>query len=165
MIVPFAQEKWPCPYKNQGCDLTKVKKSWKLGSRPGSLYGLEDRAPWTSWMCNFGGFTNSPHPHKQGFRHNTGYFSSFKKILRQRKICKKILKWGKIPKNHTPEEWNSRPGACLAWKSLVLSKVQFLKFDASWVPFLEWNDWVLLPASWLTKLQILLKTIFFAKFA
>ena len=31
-----------------------------------------------------------------------GYFSSFKKILRQREICKKILKSGKILRNHRP---------------------------------------------------------------
>ena len=49
----------------QGCDLTKIKKSGKMGSRPGSPFGLEDKAPWTSWMFNFGGFTDSPHPHKQ----------------------------------------------------------------------------------------------------
>ena len=37
-------------------------KSWKLGSGPGSPFGLEDKAP---WVFNSGGFTDSPHPHKQ----------------------------------------------------------------------------------------------------
>ena len=52
----------------QGCDLTKVKKSWKMGGGPGSPFGREDKAPWTSWMFNFGGFTDSPHTHKQETR-------------------------------------------------------------------------------------------------
>ena len=30
--------------------------------------GLEDKAPRNSWMFNFGGFTDSPHPHKQETR-------------------------------------------------------------------------------------------------
>ena len=33
-----------------------------MGSRPGCPFGLEDKAPWTSWMFNFWGFTDSPHP-------------------------------------------------------------------------------------------------------
>ena len=41
------------------------KKSWKMDSRPGSPLGLEDKAPRTSWMFNFGGFADSPHSHKQ----------------------------------------------------------------------------------------------------
>ena len=50
----------------QGCDLTKVKIP---GKRVVGL-GLpsEDKAPWTSWMFNFGGFTDYPHPHKQETR-------------------------------------------------------------------------------------------------
>ena len=46
----------------------KQKKSWKLGSGPGSPFGLEDKAPWISWMFNFGGFTDSPHPRNQDTR-------------------------------------------------------------------------------------------------
>ena len=43
-------------------------KSWKMGSRPGSPFGHEDKAPWTSLIFHFGGFTDSPHPHKQQTR-------------------------------------------------------------------------------------------------
>ena len=46
----------------------KSTKSWKMGSGPGSPFGLEDKAPWTSWMFIFGGFTDSPHPQKQETR-------------------------------------------------------------------------------------------------
>ena len=46
------------------CDLTKVKYP-EMGSRPGSPFGLDDKDPWTSWMFNFWGFTDSPHPSKQ----------------------------------------------------------------------------------------------------
>ena len=37
----------------QRCDLTKRKKSWRIGSGPGSPFGLQDKAPWTCWMFNF----------------------------------------------------------------------------------------------------------------
>ena len=82
----------------QRSDLTKVKKSWKMGSGPGSPFGLEDKAPWASWMFNCGGFTDSPHLHKQEARgldtiQATSFLvatcTSFKTILKQRKICKK----------------------------------------------------------------------------
>ena len=49
----------------------KSKKSLKMGSGPGWLglpLVLEDKARWTSWMFNFVGFTDSPHPHKQETR-------------------------------------------------------------------------------------------------
>ena len=36
-----------------GVRFDKSKKSWRMGSRPGSPFGLEDEAPWTSWMLNF----------------------------------------------------------------------------------------------------------------
>ena len=36
-----------------------------MGSRPGSPFALEDKA---SWMFNFWGFTDSPHPHKRETR-------------------------------------------------------------------------------------------------
>ena len=43
-----------------------------MGRSPGSPFGLEDKAPppppRTSWMFNFGGFTDSPHPDKQETR-------------------------------------------------------------------------------------------------
>ena len=41
----------------------KSQISWKSG--PGSPFGQEDKAPWTSCMFNFRGFTDSPHPHQQ----------------------------------------------------------------------------------------------------
>ena len=96
----------------QCCDLTS-QKSWKMGSGPGSPFGLEDKSPCTSWMFHFWGFTDSPHPHKiirnRRFGHNTGYFflslgmvatsllslgrpygcyfSSFKKMFRLTELC------------------------------------------------------------------------------
>ena len=84
-----------------------------MGSGPGSPFGVEDKAPWTSWMINFGGFTDSPHPHKQETRgldtiQTTSLFSLVaisllsRTFLRQREICKKILKSGKIVRNHRP---------------------------------------------------------------
>ena len=43
----------------------KRKQYFKMGSRPGSLFGLEDKP----LGCKiFGGFTVSPHPHKQETR-------------------------------------------------------------------------------------------------
>ena len=54
------------PY--QECDLIKVKNPEKMGSGPGSPFGLEDKAPWTSRMFNFGGFNDSTHLHKQETR-------------------------------------------------------------------------------------------------
>ena len=44
------------------------KKSKEIVNGPGSPFGLDDKAPWTSWMFNFGGLTDSPHPHKQETR-------------------------------------------------------------------------------------------------
>ena len=66
-----------------------------MGSRPGSPFGLEDKASWTSWKFNFGGFTVFPYAEKHETRGLEtiqatffgGYFFSFKKILRQREIC------------------------------------------------------------------------------
>ena len=43
-------------------DKSKNPEKWVAG------LGLEDNAPWTSWMFNSGGFTDSPHPHKQETR-------------------------------------------------------------------------------------------------
>ena len=51
---------------NSGCDLTKVKKSWKMGCGPGSPFGLEDKAPWISWLFNFWGFTDSKSTQTRG---------------------------------------------------------------------------------------------------
>ena len=84
------QQQWWC----QRCDLTKViQKSWKMGSGPGSPFGLEDKAPWTSWMFNLGRIyrlSTSPQTRNLRFGHILGgCFSSFKKILRQSKICNK----------------------------------------------------------------------------
>ena len=72
-----------------------------MGSGPGSPFGLlEDKAPEPPGCLIFGGFTDSPHPHKQEtggldtiqatvISFLGGYFSSFKKICRQRQISKK----------------------------------------------------------------------------
>ena len=70
-----------------------------MGSRPGSPFGQEDKA---AWMFNLGGFTDSPHPHKQQTRclytiQATSFFPSlvatsllFKKMLCQREIFVKL---------------------------------------------------------------------------
>ena len=47
-------------------NITKLKNGQAWVSL--SPVGLEDKAPWTSRMLNFGGFTDSPHPHKQETR-------------------------------------------------------------------------------------------------
>ena len=49
----------------QGCELSKVKKSWKMGSGPGSPSPSLPLplAPWTSWMFNFGGYLQTLHIH------------------------------------------------------------------------------------------------------
>ena len=80
-------------------------KSKKWVSRPGSLLSLEAKAPWTSWVFNFGGFTDSLHPHKQETRslgaiQATSFFPwwlllFFQDFFRQRKICKKSWNWQK----------------------------------------------------------------------
>ena len=49
----------------QGVWFDKSNKSWKMGSGPGSLFGLEDKASWMILFFIFGGFADSPHPHKQ----------------------------------------------------------------------------------------------------
>ena len=83
-----------CSKTKQGCDLTKVNKSGKMGSRPGSPFSLEDKPPRTSWM--FGGFwriyrlcTNKKLEVWTQYRLLLSflgvYFSSFKKFLRQKK--------------------------------------------------------------------------------
>ena len=63
-----------------------------MGRGPGNTLG-QGQSP-----LNFGGFTDSPHPHEQETRGLDtiqatsflgGCFSSFKKILRQREIFKK----------------------------------------------------------------------------
>ena len=96
----------------QGCALTKVKNPEKMGSGRGSPIGLEDKAPWTSRMFTFGGFTDSPHPHKQEtrwFGHNTGYFflSLVATSLLSRKFwgkgrCEQNSESGKILENPRP---------------------------------------------------------------
>ena len=54
--------KYMCIYVHMsGVWFDNSKKSWKMDSGPGSPFGQEDKAPWTSWMFNFGGFTDSPH--------------------------------------------------------------------------------------------------------
>ena len=52
-----------------------------MGSGPGSPFSLED-----SWMFNSGGFTDSPHPHKQETRGSdttraTSFFPCLAKLL------------------------------------------------------------------------------------
>ena len=67
-----------------------------MGSKPGSPFGLEDRACSTSWMFNFGRLKDSLDPYKQETRgldtiqatsFFPWYFSSVKNILTQWEIC------------------------------------------------------------------------------
>ena len=90
----------------------KSINSWKMGSRPGSPFGLEGKAPWTSWMFNYGGFTDSPHPHKQETGgldtiQATSLFSwwlilLFQEHFEEKGDLYKILKSGNMLRNHTP---------------------------------------------------------------
>ena len=50
--------------EKQGFYLTKVNIPEKMGSGP----GCRGQSPLNPWMCGFGGFTDSPHPHKQETR-------------------------------------------------------------------------------------------------
>ena len=70
------------------------EKSWIIGSGPGPPFGLEDKAPWTSRMFNFRGFTDSPHAHQQETRSlDTIQVTSFR--------SKRF--WGKEKKIKNPE--------------------------------------------------------------
>ena len=55
---------------NQGVWFDKstkiLEKKWVVGL--GLPFGLEHKGPWTSWMFNSGGFTDSLHPHKRETR-------------------------------------------------------------------------------------------------
>ena len=68
-----------------------------MGSRRGSLFGLENKAPSTSWMFNFWRIyrlsTNKNPEVWTQYRFLLSFlggFSSFKKIVRQMEICNKI---------------------------------------------------------------------------
>ena len=98
-------------YRAGGVIWTK-NPQWKMGSGPGSPFALEDKAPWTSWMFNFGGFTDSPHPHKQDTRgldtiKATSFFPWWILLSRtfwgKGRFIKKIPKSGKILGNHRPD--------------------------------------------------------------
>ena len=85
-----------------------------MGSRPGLPFGLEDKAPLNLLDVSFWRIYKFLHiPTNKRLEVRTqyrlllsflgGYFSSFENILRQREICKKILKSGKVPINHRDE--------------------------------------------------------------
>ena len=89
----------------QECDLTKVRNPEKWVAGLGLPLVSKTKPKRTSWMFNFGGFTDSSKPHKQP----KGYFflslvaTSLlsRKCLRQRDFFFfKILKSGKILRNH-----------------------------------------------------------------
>ena len=89
---------WICPeYYIHECDLTKLRK---MGSGPGSPFGLEDKAPWTSWMFNFGGFTDSPHPHKPRGLDTIQTTSLLSRSIWGTGRFVKMLKSGNIRSNH-----------------------------------------------------------------
>ena len=88
------------------CDEPKRrKKSWKMGIGSGSPFDLEDKASWTSWMWIFLRIyrlsTSEQNKKREVWTQYSlplslimsGYFSSFKNILRQREICKKSQAW------------------------------------------------------------------------
>ena len=81
-----------------------------MGTGPGSPFGLEDKAPWISWMFNFGGFTDSPHPHRQEtrgldtiqFSIRGGYCTFVISLLSRKFWAKGRLVKTKILKNNRP---------------------------------------------------------------
>ena len=115
LTMLLTSQKRSTVFKYQGCDLTKVTNPEKLVAGLGSPFGLEDKAPWTSWMFNFWGFTDFSHSHKQETRglvtiQATSFFPWWLRLFFQGNIeakgdLLKILKsWNpEILKNHRPE--------------------------------------------------------------
>ena len=84
-----------------------------MRSVPGSPFGLEDKALPEPPGCFILEDLQTLHKHETrgldtiqatSFFPWLATFSSFKKSLRQREICEKILKSGKILRNHRPDE-------------------------------------------------------------
>ena len=96
-------------------------KKIKMGCGPGSPVGVEDKAPWTSWMFNFWGqFTYSPYPHKQETGHNTGYF--FLSWVATSLLSRKFWGKGRFVKNQE-KSWEITG----LWKKIwILSQMFFI---------------------------------------
>ena len=97
----------------QGCDLTNVNNPGKSGSRPGCPFALEDKSPWTSWMFSFGGYTDSPHHHKQETRgldtiQATSFFPWWLLLFFQKHLGK-----GKFVKNPEIRKYPEKSHACM----------------------------------------------------
>ena len=130
-FVPIFNEDWEKPVKKvdssaiccgnillmkptRGCVMQHVggaPHSEVWFDKPGSPFGLEDKAPPEPPGCLILEDLQTLHiptnkklevwtQYRLPLSFLGDYFSSFKKILRQRKICKKILKSGKILRNH-----------------------------------------------------------------
>ena len=125
-----------------------------MGSGPGSPFGLEDKAHWTFWMFNFGGFTDSPHPHKQETRGldrilATSFFPWWLLLFFQESfqgICivvkKKILKSGKIPEKSQAWFYNDKPSAPAKFGKCVISRSSLgddVPFPFRWLAIRESN--------------------------
>ena len=89
---------WHALYKQKqhysGVWSDRSTKSWKMGSRSGCPFGLEDDAPWTSWMFNYGGFRDSPQTRSLDTIHTLFLFMVATSILSRKfwgqgKFCKK----------------------------------------------------------------------------
>ena len=95
----------------------KVQKSGKMGSWPGSPFGLEDKPPWTSWMFNFGGFTDSPHPNKRETRGlDTIQAASFFPLVATSLLSRRF--WGKWSFVKTTEI-RKNPEKSLEWYWMI----------------------------------------------
>ena len=92
-----------------------LNKSWKVGSRPGSPFGVEDKAPWTYWMFYFWRIYRLSTDKKLEvwtqyrllLSFIGGYFSSLKKILRQRETYKNPEKSQDIYLSISRDVWYS----------------------------------------------------------
>ena len=92
---------------SRGVIWSKAKNPQKWVAGLGLPSAERAKNPWTSWMFNFGGFTDSPHPHKQETRgldaiQATSFLPWWLLNFEATGDSPKILKSGKILKNHSP---------------------------------------------------------------
>ena len=119
--------------KHQSQNLLQInyfrgKESWKMGSWPWSPFGLEDKAPWISWMFHFGGLSTYWQTRNERFGHNTGYFflSSVATSLRFWGKGRYVKRNPQIRKNNEKSQavLNKLIGKMRLWLSLFLFWLQ-----------------------------------------